>query len=141
MDSRKESKQLRAGKATKEASRRNILRLGALGAVAVLAANVIPGTDLRAETEQAATRTVAKSGTQKTLHVPPAGRSARKAATVKVQGALAERKPGSTAARVSKQSATKAATKVAKSPAGEREAATKQTAVAATKKAAKVMAQ
>jgi hypothetical protein len=51
----KESKELRAEKSTKVMARRNILRLGALGAVAVLAANVIPGADVRAATEQAGT--------------------------------------------------------------------------------------
>ena len=140
MNSRKEW-QLRGKKSTKEKSRRNILRLGALGAVAVLAANVLPGSDARATTDQAGTRSVAKQGAQKVLHAAPAGKSARKAAPVKVQGALAQRKPGSTVARISKQPATKAAAKVAKSPAGEREGGTKQTARVATKKAAKVMAQ
>ena len=135
MNSRKESKQLRAEKSI--ATRRNILRLGALGAAAVLVANVIPGADVRAATD---TRSVAKMGTQKALHVPAGGRTARSAATVKTQGALATRKAGSTM-RATKQASTKAATKAAKAAAGERQPGTRQTAQAAAKKAAKVMAQ
>ena len=93
MSSRKESKDLRTQKSTKQMAqnRRNILRLGALGAVAVLAANVMPGSDVRAATEQAGTRSVAKQGAQKVLHTPAAGKSARKAATVKSQGELSAR--------------------------------------------------
>ena len=114
MNSRKESKQPRAEKSTKEMAqnRRNILRMGALGAVAILAANVMPGSDVSAATDQAGTRSVAKQGAQKALHTPAAGKSARKAAT-----------------------------KTAKAAAGERQAGTRQTAVAAAKKTAKVMAQ
>ena len=76
MSSRKESKELRTPKSTKQMAqnRRNILRLGALGAVAVLAANVLPGSDVRAATEQAGTRSVAKQGAQKVLHTPAAGK-------------------------------------------------------------------
>ena len=140
MNSEKESKQLRAEKSTKEMAqnRRNILRLGALGAVAVLAANVMPGSDVRAATDQAATRSVAKAGAQKALHTPPAGKSARKARTVKAQGDLATKKSASSA-RVTKKSATKAATKSAKSAAGQ--ASTRMTAQTAAKKTMKVMAQ
>jgi hypothetical protein len=140
MSSRKESKQPRTEKATKEMAqnRRNILRLGALGAVAVLAANVLPGSDLRAATDQTGTRSVAKAGAQKALHTPAAGRSARKAATVQKQGELSVRKPGSDAARTTKQSAAKSTTKAAKAAAGQRQAGTRQTAVAAAKKATKV---
>src|SRR6185295_16099492 len=66
MSSRKESQELRTLKSTKQMAqnRRNILRVGALGAVAVLAANVLPGSDVRAATEQAETRSVAKQGAQ-----------------------------------------------------------------------------
>ena len=87
MSSRKESKELRTPKSIKQMAqnRRNILRLGALGAVAVLAANVLPGSDVRAATEQAGTRSVAKQGAQKVLHAPPAGKTARKAAAVRTQ--------------------------------------------------------
>jgi len=142
MNSRKESKQPRAEKSTKEMAqnRRNILRMGALGAVAILAANVMPGSDVSAATDQAGTRSVAKQGAQKALHTPAAGKSARKAATVKSQGDLAAKKSASSA-RVTKQSASKAETKTAKAAAGERQAGTRQTAVAAAKKTAKVMAQ
>ena len=121
-------------------NRRNILRLGALGAVAVLAANVLPGSDVRAATEQAGTRSVAKQGAQKVLHAPPAGKTARKAAAVRTQGELAAKRANSSA-RVTKQSATKAAAKVAKSAEGERQAGTRMTAQAAAKKTMKVMAQ
>jgi hypothetical protein len=50
MSSRKESKELRTQKSTKQMAqnRRNILRVGARGAVAVLAANVIRGSGVRA---------------------------------------------------------------------------------------------
>jgi hypothetical protein len=142
MSSRKESKELRTPKSIKQMAqnRRNILRLGALGAVAVLAANVLPGSDVRAATEQAGTRSVAKQGAQKVLHTPAAGKSARKAAALKTQGELAERKSDSSA-RVTKQSAAKAAAKTAKSPEGERQAGTRQTAQAAAKKVAKTVAQ
>ncbi len=101
MSSRKESKELRAEKSTKQMAqnRRNILRLGALGAVAVLAANVMPGSDVRAATEQAGTRSVAKQGAQKALHTPAAGKSARKAATVKSQGELSAKKSAELCAR------------------------------------------
>jgi hypothetical protein len=143
MSSRIESKEPQAEKVTKQMAqnRRNILRLGALGAVAVLTANVMPGSDVRAATDQAGTRAVAKQGAQKVLHAPPAGKTARKAAPMKSQGELATRKPGSSAARVTKRSATKAATKSAKSAEGERQAGTRMTAKTLAKKTAKVMAQ
>ena len=51
-----------------------------------------------------------------------------------------ERKSDSSA-RVTKQSAAKAAAKTAKSPEGERQAGTRQTAQAAAKKVAKTVAQ
>lgn len=142
MDSQKESKQLRAEKSTKEMAqnRRNILRLGALGAVAVLAANVIPGSDLRAATDQPGTRSVAKQGAQKVLHAPAAGKTARKAATVKSQGELAATQPGDTA-RGTKKQAVKAAVKAPKGADGERQAGTRMTAQAAAKKTMKVQAQ
>ena len=56
MSSRKESKELRAEKSTKETAqtRRNFLRLGALGAAAVVAAGVLPAGKAHA---QATTRT------------------------------------------------------------------------------------
>ena len=141
MDSKKESKQLRAEKATKEMSqnRRNVLRLGALGAAAVLAANVMTGS-VRAATDQPGTRSVAKQGAQKVLHTPVEGKSARKAATVKSQGELAATKPGDTA-RGTKKQAVKAAVKSPKGADGERQAGTRMTAQAAAKKTMKVQAQ
>jgi hypothetical protein len=141
MSSIKETMQPKAEKSIKEMAqnRRNILRLGALGAVAVLAANVLPGADVRAATEQAGTRSVAKQRTQKTLAAPAEGKSARTAAKIRSQGELATAKSGS--ARTTKQSAAKASAKVAKGDAAARQTGTRQTAQVAAKKTAKAVAQ
>jgi IMP dehydrogenase/GMP reductase len=70
-------------------SRRNFLRLGTLGAAAVIAANVLPGSEAQAQ-QTRSTRKAAGMRTQGTGHQAVQGRQTRKLRTARSMGEYAE---------------------------------------------------
>lgn len=87
MNSTKETKEIRAEKATQ--SRRSFLRLGTLGAAAVIAGSVLPGTEVHAQ-QTRSTRKAAGVRSQGTGHTATAGRQTRALRKMRAQGEYAE---------------------------------------------------
>jgi hypothetical protein len=139
MNSTKLPKELRAEKTAKEPApdRRSVLRMGALGAAAVLAGGVLAGTKLEAVAQ--GNRQARKMRSLGAVHTSAEGRAARKSGAVRASGELG--KPATSGTR-SQRTATRAApkaTKAAKSSDGTRSA--RRMARTATQKSTKTTAQ
>lgn len=87
MNSTKETKVMRTEKEVAQ-SRRSFLRLGALGAAAVLAAGVLPGSEAKAQGK--ATRSAATIGDQGSGYTAAPGRSTRKLRSLRAKGEMGE---------------------------------------------------
>lgn len=128
MNSTKETKVIRAEKETAQ-SRRSFLRLGALGAAAVIAAGVLPGTEAKAQANRSARKaaTVRSGGAAGTATGGKQTRSARKMRSMGEVGAKGEARGGKTrSARRMSSTRTARSTKATKSGTNNRSMATRK---------------
>lgn len=126
MDQTKETKVMRTEKETAH-SRRSFLRLGALGAAAVVAAGVLPTGQARAQS----TRSAATIGDQRTGYTAAPGGATRKTRSLRAKGELGEKAAGNgnrSTRSMAKQRTSKATQTAAQSGDGNRSSKTQQRA-------------
>ena len=134
MNSTKEIKVMAAEKEMAQ-SRRSFLRLGALGAAAVIAAGVLPGGEARADTATRSAKTVRSTGEIGGVDGGKATRSARKMRSMGEIGDHAE--GGKTRSARSMQ--TQRSAKATKSASGNRSASTRKMGTRSAQRSMKAM--
>ena len=120
MNSTKETKVMRAEKEMAQ-SRRSFLRLGALGAAAVIAAGVLPGGEAKAASKT--TRSAATLGDQGSGYTAAPGRSTRKLRSLRAKGEMGEAaENGNRSTRSMAKTRTSKTTQTAQTASGDRSA-------------------
>jgi hypothetical protein len=133
MDSTKEIKVMGAEKEMAQ-SRRSFLRLGALGAAAVIAAGVLPTGQAKAATPSAkAVRTGGEVGTA------TGGKQTRSARKMRSMGEMGERAEGGASTRSNRSMKTQRSTKSEKSTGGNRSASTRKMGERSAQRSMKAM--
>jgi hypothetical protein len=140
MNSTKETKVMRAEKEVAQ-SRRSFLRLGALGAAAVLAAGVLPTGEAKAQTNARKAATVRSAGT---TGVATGNRETRKLRSMRSKGeiaAKAEDGAGTRSTRSMSKQATQRSAKATKSATGNRSASTRKMGTRSAQRSMKALKQ
>jgi len=135
MDSTKEMKVMRTDKEMAQ-SRRSFLRLGALGAAAVVAAGMLPGGQARAETAAPTAKAVRSGGEIGTATGGKATRSARK---MRSMGEMGERAEGGASTRSTRSMKAQRSMKAEKSATGNRSASTRKMGTRSAQRSMKAM--
>lgn len=137
MDTTKETKVMRTEKEMAQ-SRRSFLRLGALGAAAVIAAGVLPGGEARAETAARSAKTVRSGGE---IGAATGGKTTRSARKMRSMGEIGEHAEGGSKTRSARSMQKQRTMKAEKSASGNRSAATRKMGTRSAQRSMKAMKQ